>query len=65
MRRSYVLKIPDSTEKLLNLINEFSKVAGRKINTQKSVAFLCTNNEISVKERKLSIHNSIKNKILK
>ena len=33
----------DSTPKLLELISEFSKVAGCKINTQKSVAFLCTN----------------------
>ena len=34
-----------STRKLLELINEYSKVAGYKINTQKSLAFLCTNNE--------------------
>ena len=34
----------DSTRKLLELINEYSKVAGYKINTQKSVAFLYTNN---------------------
>ena len=39
-----------STQKLLELINEFSKVAGYKINIQKSVAFLYTNNEISEKE---------------
>ena len=36
---------PDSTRKLLELINEYSKVAGYKINTQKSLAFLYTNNE--------------------
>ena len=35
----------DSTKKLLELINEFSKVAGFKINVQTSVAFLYTNNE--------------------
>ena len=35
----------DSTRKLLKLINEYSKVAGYKINTQKSLAFLYTNNE--------------------
>ena len=35
----------DSTRKLLELINEYSKVAGYKINTQKSLAFLYTNNE--------------------
>ena len=42
----------DSTQKLLQLINEFSKVAGYKINIQKSVAFLYTNNEISEKQYK-------------
>ena len=36
-----------STKKLLELINEFGKVAGYKINMQKSVAFLYTNNKIS------------------
>ena len=35
----------DATRKLLELINELGKVAGYKINTQKSVAFLYTNNE--------------------
>ena len=42
--------------------NKLSKVAGFKINTQKSVAFLCTNNEQSKKEikKKNSIHNSLK-----
>ena len=35
----------DSTEKLLDLINEFGKTAGYKVNTQKSKAFLYTNNE--------------------
>ena len=35
----------DSTRKLLELINDYSKVAGYKINTQKSPAFLYTNNE--------------------
>ena len=39
----------DSTQKLLELITEFSKVAGYKINIQKLVAFLYTNNEISEK----------------
>ena len=40
----------DSTKKLLNLINEFGKTAGYKVNTQKSKAFLFTNNEISETE---------------
>ena len=40
----------DSTRKLLELIHEFGKVAGYKINTQKSMAFLYTNNETTEKE---------------
>ena len=36
----------DTIKKLLEIINEFSKVAGYKINTQKSIVFLYTNNEI-------------------
>ena len=40
----------DSTPKLLELINKFCKVAGYKINIQKSVVFLYTNNEILEKE---------------
>ena len=35
----------DSTKKLLDLINEFGTTAGYKVNTQKSKAFLYTNNE--------------------
>ena len=35
----------ESTKKLLDLINEFGKTAGYKVNTQKSMAFLYTNNE--------------------
>ena len=35
----------DSTKKLLGLINEFGKTAGYKVNTQKSKAFLYTNNK--------------------
>ena len=35
----------DATRKLLELINEYSKVAGYQINTQKSLAFLYTSNE--------------------
>ena len=40
----------DSTKKLLNLISEFGKAAGYKVNIQKSKAFLYTNNEISETE---------------
>ena len=41
----YIENPKDSTRKLLELINEYSKVAGYKINTQKFLAFLYTNNE--------------------
>ena len=41
----YMENPKDSTRKLLELINEYSKVAGYKINTQKSLVFLYTNNE--------------------
>ena len=46
----YMENPKDSTRKLLELINEYSKVAGYKINTQKSLAFLYTNNEKVEKE---------------
>ena len=42
----------DFTKKLLELIHEFSKVSGYKINAQKSVAFLYTNNEVTEREIK-------------
>ena len=48
----YIEKPTDSIRKLLELISEFSKVAGYKINTQKSLAFLYTNNEESERESK-------------
>ena len=51
----YIENPKDSTQKLLKLINEFSKVAEYKINIQKSVAFLCTNNELLEKEYKIII----------
>ena len=41
---------PKDSTQILELINEFSNVAGYKINIQKSVAFLYTNNEISERE---------------
>ena len=45
----------DSIQKLLKLINKFSKIAGYEINIQKSVAFLYTNKEILEKEYKNTI----------
>ena len=48
----YIENPKDSTRKLLELINYYSKVAGYKINTQKSLAFLYTNNEKTEREIK-------------
>ena len=48
----------DSTPKLLELINSFRKVAGYKINIQKSVALLYTNKEI-LEKKKNTIHLKI------
>ena len=45
----YIENRKHCTQKLLELINKFSKVAGYKINIEKLVAFLYTNNEISEK----------------
>jgi len=41
----------DATRTLLELINGFGKIAGYKINTQKSLAFLYSNNERSEREK--------------
>ena len=51
----YIQNTKDNIRKLLELTSEFSKVAGYKINTQKSLAFLYTNNEKSEREIKESI----------
>ena len=51
----YIENPKDSTRKLLELINEYSKVAGYKINTQKSLAFLYGNNEKTEREIKETI----------
>jgi len=58
----YVENPKDSFRKLLELVNEFSKVAGYKINTQKTPAFLYTNNEKSEREIKKSIPFTISTK---
>ena len=54
----------DSTRKLLELISEFSKTAGYKINTQKSLVFLYTNNEKSEREIKDQSHSPLQQKEL-
>ena len=55
----------DSTRKLLEWINEYSKVAGYKINSQKSLAFLYTNNEKIEREIKETIPFTIATKRIK
>ena len=55
----------DSTKKLLDLINEFGKTAGYKVNTQKSKAFLYTNNERSEMEVQKKIPFDIATRIIK
>ena len=64
----YIENPRESTRKLLELINEYSKVEGYKINAQKSLAFLYTNNEKTEREIKEIIPFTIavkKNKILR
>ena len=61
----YIENPKDSTRKLLELINEYSKVAGYKINTQKSPAFLNTNNEKTEREIKETIPFTISTKRIK
>ena len=61
----YIENPKDSTRKLLELINEYSKVAGYKINTQKSIAFLYTNNEKTEREIKETMPFTIARKIVK
>ena len=48
----YMENPKDSTKKLLELIQEFSKIVGYKINAQKLVAFLYSNNEVTEREIK-------------
>ena len=52
----------DPTQKLLELINEFSKIAEYKINIQKSFAFLYTNSKISGRGCKQTVPFKIKPK---
>ena len=61
----YMENLKDSTKKMLELIDEFSKVAGYKVNAQKSVAFLYTNNETTGRETKESIPFAIAPKTIK
>ena len=56
----------DSTKKILDLINEFGKTAGYKVNTQKSKAFLYTNNETAeteIRKKNPIFYSNKKNKV--
>ena len=61
----YIENPKDTTRKLLEFINEYSKFAGYKINTQKSLAFLHTNNEKTEREIKETIQFTIVMKRIK
>ena len=61
----YIENPKDSTRKLLELISEYSKVVGYKINTQKSLASLYTNNEKTEREIKETIPFAIATKRIK
>ena len=61
----YIGNPKDSTRKLLELINEYSKVTEYKINIQKSLAFLYTNNEKTEREIKETIPFTIAVKRIK
>ena len=61
----YIENPKDFTRKLLELISEYRKVAGYKINTQKSLAFLYTNNEKTEGEIKETIPFTIATKRIK
>ena len=61
----YIENTKDSIRKFLELISEFNKVAGYKINTQKSLAFLYTNNEKPERAIKDSIPLTITTKRIK
>ena len=61
----YIENPKHATRKLLELFNEFGKVAGYKINTQKSLVFLYTNNEKSEREIKGTLPFTIATKRIK
>ena len=61
----YIENPKDTTRKLLELINEYSKVAGYKTNTQKSLAFLYTKNEKTKREIMETIPFTIATKRIK
>ena len=61
----YIENLKDATRKLLEVINKFGKVAGYKINAQKSLTFLYTNDEKYEKEIKETLPFTIATKRIK
>ena len=61
----YIENPKDATRKLLELINEFAKLAGYKINAQKSLAFLYSNDEKSERKIKETLQFTIETKRIK
>ena len=61
----YIRNPKDSTKKLLELINKFSKVSGYKIDIQKSIAILYVNKEVSEREIRKIIPFKIAKKRIK
>ena len=60
----YIESPKDTIRKLLELISEFRKVTGYKINTQKSLAFLYTNNKSQKKKLRNLFHSPLQQKEL-
>ena len=61
----YIENPKNTTRKLLDIINEYSKLAGYKVKTQKSLEFLYTNNEKTEREIKKTVTFTIAMKIIK
>ena len=61
----YIENPKDTTRKLLDLVNEFGKVAGYNINIKKFIAFLYTNNDLSQREIKKNNTFTITSKRIK
>ena len=61
----YIENPKEATKKLLELISEFGKVEGYKINAEKSLAFVYTNNKRSEREIQKTIPFTIATKIVK
>ena len=58
----YIENPKDATRKVLELINEYGKVSGYKINAQKSLEFLYTNNENQKEKLRKQSHLSLQQK---